>query len=181
MVPGLLARAERLNEILGQLVAWLTLVMVLVTFGIVVLRYAFDLGWIWLQESVTWMHAAVFMLAAAYTWIRDDQVRVDVFYRTASPRYQALVDGLGTLLFLFPFCGFMFWSSLDYVTASWSIGEASREAGGLGYPAVPLMKLFIPVTALLLMLQGLVTCLRCWRVLRSGEKPPDNQQHSWPV
>ena len=51
----------------GSLVAWLTLVMVLGTFVIVVLRYVFDLGWIAMQESITWMHAAVFMLGAAMT------------------------------------------------------------------------------------------------------------------
>ncbi|MCZ6584533.1 MAG: TRAP transporter small permease subunit, partial [Gammaproteobacteria bacterium] len=72
---------EDFSEFTGTVIAWLTIMMVLVTFVIVVLRYAFDLGWISMQESVTWMHAAVFMLGAAYTLKRDEHVRVDIFYR----------------------------------------------------------------------------------------------------
>ena len=58
---------ESFSEFTGILVSWLTLFMVLITFIVVVLRYAFDLGWVSMQESVTWMHAAIFMLGAAYT------------------------------------------------------------------------------------------------------------------
>jgi TRAP-type mannitol/chloroaromatic compound transport system permease small subunit len=156
----LLARLERVNVAIGRGIAWLTLAMVIVTFAIVVLRYWFDLGWIWLQESVTWMHATVFMLGAGYTLARDQHVRVDVFYRTASERRRALIDLAGTLFFLIPFAAFLAWASLDYVQASWSIREASREAGGLPYPAVPLVKTLIPATALLLLLQAAVMGLR---------------------
>ena len=152
----LLAKLERANILIGRGVAWLTLVMVVVTFTIVVLRYLFDVGWIWLQESVTWMHAAVFMLGAAYTLARDEHVRVDVFYRQAGERRQALTDLVGTLIFLLPVAVFLLWGSLDYVLASWQIQEGSREAGGLPFPAVPLVKSLIPVTALSLLLQALV-------------------------
>ena len=72
---------EAFSELTGTVIAWFTLTMVLGTFVIVVLRYAFDLGWIAMQESITWMHAAVFMLGAAYTLKRDEHVRVDIFYR----------------------------------------------------------------------------------------------------
>lgn len=156
----LLAKLERANILIGRGVAWLTLVMVVVTFTIVVLRYLFDFGWIWLQESVTWMHAAVFMLGAAYTLARDEHVRVDVFYRQAGERRQALTDLVGTLIFLLPVAVFLLWGSLDYVLASWQIQEGSREAGGLPFPAVPLVKSLIPVTALLLLLQALVSGAR---------------------
>ena len=70
---------SQLSNALGKTISWLTLLMVLLTFVIVVLRKYFDLGWIWLQESVTWMHAVVFMLAAAYTLNADEHVRVDIF------------------------------------------------------------------------------------------------------
>lgn len=156
----LLAQLERLNILIGRGVAWLTLLMVLLTFTIVVLRYLFDFGWIWLQESVTWMHAAVFMLGAGYTLARDEHVRVDVFYRQGSERQQALTNLLGTLLFLVPMAIFLLWGSLDYVLASWQIQEGSREAGGLAYPAVPLVKSLIPATALLLLLQSVVIVAR---------------------
>jgi TRAP-type mannitol/chloroaromatic compound transport system permease small subunit len=145
---------QSFSEWTGRVVAWLSLPMVILTFVIVVLRYAFDLGWIWMQESVVWMHAAVFMLAAAYTLKRDDHVRVDIFYRKMSIRRKALVDVLGTLLFLLPVSIFLIATSWDYVAVSWSIREGSREAGGLPFPCVPLLKSVIPLTAFLLMLQG---------------------------
>ncbi|HHQ14344.1 MAG TPA: TRAP transporter small permease subunit, partial [Chromatiales bacterium] len=112
---------ESFNALIGRTVAWLTLVMVLLTVVIVLLRYAFDLGWIWLQESVTWMHASVFMLAAAWTLGRDEHVRVDVFYRKLGPRGRAIVDLAGTWLFLVPVSLFLLWSSFGYVEASWAI------------------------------------------------------------
>ena len=159
---------ERVNVAIGRAAGWLTLVMVVLTFVVVVLRYAFDLGWIWLQESVTWMHAAVFMLAAAYTLARDEHVRVDVFYRTLGPRRQAMVDAAGAAFFLLPFCGFLLWSSWDYVSVSWAIHEGSREAGGLVYPWPSLLKSFIPLLAIMLMLQGFVLLARSIRTLRAS-------------
>jgi TRAP-type mannitol/chloroaromatic compound transport system permease small subunit len=138
----------------GRITAWLMVPMVAGTFVVVVLRYAFDIGWIWMQESVVWVHAAVFMLGAAYTLNRDEHVRVDIFYRGMSPRRQALVDFLGTVLFLMPVTIFLGVTSWDYVATSWRIHEASREAGGLPYPLVPLLKTLIPLTSALLLLQG---------------------------
>ena len=165
---GLTPLVENLNVVLGRITAWLTLVMVVVTFVIVVLRYAFDLGWIWLQETVTWMHAAVFMLAAAYTLARDEHVRVDVFYRRFGERGRALVDALGTALFLLPVCLFLVWTSWDYVAISWSIRESSREAGGLVYPLTSILKSFIPLMAATLALQGLVQLARSIAILRKS-------------
>ncbi len=159
---------ERINRAVGRVTAWLTLVMVIVTFVIVVLRYVFDFGWIWLQETVGWMHAAVFMLAAAYTLAEDAHVRVDIFYRNCSPRRRALIDTVGTLIFLVPVCGFLIWSSWDYVSVSWSIREGSREAGGLVYPFTSILKSMIPLMALLLFGQALVILAKSIRVLRAG-------------
>ena len=163
---------EDFAEFSGTVIAWLTVTMVLVTFVIVVLRYAFDLGWISMQESVTWMHAAVFMLGAAYTLKRDEHVRVDIFYRRMSDRRKAIVDLLGTLMFLLPMALFLAISSWDYVYTSWIIREASREAGGLPYPFVPVLKSLIPVTAGMLMLQGLANILGAILTLL-GRMPSD--------
>ena len=162
---------EDFSEFTGIVVAWLTLFMVLVTFVIVVLRYAFDLGWISMQESVTWMHAAVFMLGAAYTLKRDEHVRVDIFYRGMTPQRKAIVDLLGTLLFLLPVAVFLAAASWDYVYTSWIIREASREAGGLPYPFVPILKSLIPATACMLILQGVANLITAILTL-SGRMPP---------
>jgi TRAP-type mannitol/chloroaromatic compound transport system permease small subunit len=164
-VVGLLENIVRKT---GEWVSWLTLIMVIVMFGLVALRYWFDAGWIWLQESVTWMHAAVFMLGAAYTLAADEHVRVDIFYRDMSPTRKAWVNLVGTLIFLLPFSGFISWISWQYVELSWAIRESSPESGGLPYPWIPLMKSFIPAASLLLMLQGLVLLFRSVRTLRGG-------------
>ena len=149
---------EGINERLGRLVSWLSLAMVLVTFAVVLLRYAFDLGWIWLQESVTFMHAALFLIGAAYTLKHQGHVRVDIFYHRFSPRLQAWVDLFGTLLLLLPVCLFIFVVSWDYVAQSWALHEGSREAGGLN--GVYLLKSLILVMAGLLLLQGLAMAIR---------------------
>ena len=162
---------DSLSDATGRAVAWLTLLMVLVTFLVVVLRYLFDLGWIWLQESVTWMHAAVLMLGAAYTLRHEEHVRVDVFYRKRDALGRAWVDVFGGVFFLLPMCIFLLWSSFVYVSDSWSMQEASREAGGLPYPLVPLMKTLIPVAALLLVLQGLADLVRNIAILRGWTLP----------
>jgi TRAP-type mannitol/chloroaromatic compound transport system permease small subunit len=156
---------DRLSELTGRLTAWLTLAMVLVTCLVVVLRYVFDIGFIWLQESVTWMHAVVFMLGAAYTLEHEEHVRVDVFYRRFGERGRAVVDLLGVVLFLLPLCGWIGWSSWDFVATSWRIGEASRESGGLPYPMVPLLKSVLVVMPAALALQGLSLGLRSFRAL----------------
>jgi TRAP-type mannitol/chloroaromatic compound transport system permease small subunit len=145
---------ESISVLSGQAVAWLTFFMVLVTFVIVVLRYVFGLGFIWLQESLTWMHAAVFMLGAAYTLQQDEHVRVDVFYRGMSEHRRAWVDLVGTVIFIFPFCGLLFFESLDYVLDSWNTREVSRNAGGLPYPAVPVLKSLLLLMPLAVALQG---------------------------
>jgi len=175
-----MAIAERikvLSEWTGRLTAWLTVPMVAGTFIIVVLRYMFDLGWIWMQEGVVWLHAAVFMLAAAYTLKRDEHVRVDIFYREMPPWRKAIVNAAGTVLFLLPVCVFLAITSWDYMSTSWSIHEGSREAGGLPYPFVPLLKSLIPLTAILIALQGIADVLISFATLRSDSanvEPKEN-------
>lgn len=161
--PGLLAGLVRRA---GRAVAWLTLVMTVLTFTVVVLRYGFNLGWIWMQESVTYLHALVFMTAAAWTFQCDDHVRVDIFYREASERYKNTVNLLGTVLFLLPFSLFLLYIGWDYVSASWATREASREAGGL--PLVWLLKTLILVLPALLLAQSWVTVRQCLANLRTS-------------
>lgn len=158
-MTALSAALRRISELTGRAISWVTIPLVVLTFVIVVLRYAFDLGWIWMQESIVWMHAGIFMLAAAYTLEHDAHVRVDIFYRTFDARRRAIVDIAGTVFLMLPMLIFLIVSSLDYVATSWSIHEGSREAGGLPYPVVPLMKSVIPLTSLLLIVQGVAQLL----------------------
>ncbi len=160
-------KLDAISEWTGRLIAWLTLTMVLVTFLIVVLRYAFDLGWIALQESVTYQHALVFLLGAAYTFKQQGHVRVDIFYQSFSPKTRALVDLFGGLLLLLPVAGFIFWISWEYVAVSWELKEGSPEAGGI--PAVYLLKASMLVMAGLLIIQGIADMLRQLGILFSRD------------
>ena len=157
---------DRISNATGKITSWLTLLMVLVTTVIVVMRYVFDAGLIWLQESVTWMHAAVFMIGAAYTLLHEEHVRVDIFYRKMSSRGRALVDLLGVVIFLLPLCGFLAFKAYDFAAASWSIHESSREPGGLPYPLIPILKSIVVVMPILVALQGISLMLRSLVTIR---------------
>lgn len=155
---------EGFAEWTGRGISWLTLTLALTGFVVVVMRYLFDSGWIWMQESLTWMHSLVFMLGAAYTLKHDEQVRVDVIYRGLPERRRAFIDLTGAALFLLPLCGYIFYESLPYLISSWNISERSREAGGL--PALYLLKAILPAMAALLIVQGVAQILRNLVILR---------------
>lgn len=157
-VPAPLAWIDGITERLGRAVAWLVLVMMLIQFLVVVLRYVFNINIISMQESIMYMHAAVFLLAAPYTLKHQGHVRVDIFYRVSSIRRKAWTDLLGTLLLLIPFMSFILFSSWDYVARSWSMLEGSPESGGI--PAVFLLKTLIPVFAILMIMQGVAEIVR---------------------
>ena len=157
---------DRVSALLGKASAWLTLFMVIVTFVVVVMRYVFDAGLIWLQESVIWMHAFVFMVGAAYTLQREEHVRVDIFYGRMSPLGKAWVDAIGVVVFLLPLCGFLAWKAVDFVTVSWAMHEASRESGGLPYPLIPLLKSILLIMPLTVGMQGFAMLTRSVRTIR---------------
>jgi TRAP-type mannitol/chloroaromatic compound transport system permease small subunit len=150
----------------GRTVSWLTLLMVIVTFIVVVLRYVFDIGWIALQESVTYMHAMVFLIGASWAMQQQAHVRVDIFYSRFSTKTKAWIDLFGGLLLLLPVMVFIAWISWEYVVNSWNVLEGSREAGGL--PGVFLLKSLILVLAIMLILQALVQIARCLQTIRSA-------------
>lgn len=150
----------------GRILAWLTLGMASVTALVVVLRYGFNIGSIMAQESVIYMHGALFLLGAAYALKTGAHVRVDIFYQNFGPRARAWVDSLGAIIFLLPLCAFILASSWNYVAESWSMGEVSPEPGGI--PAVFLLKSLIPLAAINLALQGIAEVLRNALVLVEG-------------
>jgi TRAP-type mannitol/chloroaromatic compound transport system permease small subunit len=159
---------DRTTAAIGRAAAWCCLFIVLAEFAVVVMRYAFGVGSIRLQESVLYAHAALFMLAAAWTLQTDGHVRVDIFYGQANLRTKALIDLFGTVVFLLPVTVVIGALSLPYVARSWTIFEGSRETSGL--PFVYLLKTLIPLFALLLGLQGVAQAFRAWLVL-SGSRP----------
>jgi TRAP-type mannitol/chloroaromatic compound transport system permease small subunit len=151
-------RIDRLTAAIGRAVAWLVLAVVLLQFALVVARYLFGVGSIWLTETVIYGHAAVFMLAAAWTLQLGGHVRVDIFYADASARTKALIDLAGSVLLLLPFVLVLFMLSVPYAARSWVILEHSQETSGL--PLVFVLKTLIPLFALLMALQGIAQAIR---------------------
>lgn len=169
-VRGVIRVCDTVNEGVGRLVAWFTLGMVVVTFTVVVMRYGFSFGRIWIQEIAMYLHAAVFMLGAAYTLQHRAHVRVDIFYQRFTPRRRALVDLLGTVLFLVPVALFILIWSYGYVANSWGRMEDSPETGGL--PLVYVLKTFIPLAAVLLLVQAVAEIARNGMFLAGSDSIP---------
>lgn len=161
---------DAMNERIGRTVSWLALIMVLVQMIVVVMRYVFGVSWLALQESIVYMHAAVFLAAAGYTLLHDGHVRVDIFYRPASARRQAFVDLGGAIFFLLPMSVSIFVISLPYVIKSWRVLETSQE--GSGIPAVFLLKSIIIVYTVLVALQGIALALRSILTIAGIAPPP---------
>src|ERR1700675_4527009 len=151
-------RIDCLTTGLGRAVAWLALAIVRLQFALVVARYLFGLGSIWLTETVIYAHATLFMLAAAWTLKAGGHVRVDVFYAEASPRTRATIDLIGALLLLLPFALVLLWLAWPYAARSWAILERSQETSGL--PLVFALKTLIPLFALMMALQGIAQAIR---------------------
>jgi TRAP-type mannitol/chloroaromatic compound transport system permease small subunit len=154
---------DRLTAAIGRTAAWLALVIVLLQFVLVVARYVFGFGSIWLTETVIYAHATLFMAASAWTLSAGGHVRVDVFYAAAAPRTRALVDLLGALLLLLPFMLVLLWLSVPFAARSWAVLERSQESSGL--PLLFLLKTIIPVFAALMALQGMAQAVRAAHAL----------------
>lgn len=151
---------------IGRAVSWLAPLVVVLVFGLVAARYLFATSSVAAGELVLWLHAAAFLVGAAFALRRDAHVRVDVLRPRFGERGRAWAELVGTIAFLLPFALFLAWVSWPYVAASWRIDEGSREPGGL--PNVWLLKALIPIAGMLLALQGLAVVARAIAVLRGA-------------
>jgi TRAP-type mannitol/chloroaromatic compound transport system permease small subunit len=156
-------RVDAVNEHVGRVVAWTALMMVLIQFLVVIMRYVFAIGSIPVQESILYTHALLFLLGAGYTLKRDGHVRVDIFYREATASRRAAIDLFGVVVLLWPVCAAIFYYSWSFVTNSVRIREGSTEPSGLHL--VFLLKGLILVFAGLVALQGLALAARSILVL----------------
>ena len=162
-----LSAVEKFTEVTGRFISWATVTMVILVVLVVITRYFLGLGSIALQESVTYLHCLVFMMGFAFTLKHDGHVRVDIFYRRFSPRFKAIVNLVGGLLFLIPFCLLIFFTSWDYVLASWVIRETSAENNGL--PFIYLLKTLMLLMPATLVLQGIAEIIRSGLVLSGAD------------
>lgn len=158
---------DALNERIGRTVLWLTLIVVIVSAANAISRKAFHMSsnaWLELQW---YLFGAIFLLAAGYTYLRNEHVRVDVLAARFPVKVQVGIEIFGILFFLLPAAALVFWLSLPYFYESWRLHELSSNTGGLiRWPA----KLLIPVGFGLLILSGISRLIRCIAFL-AGKGP----------
>lgn len=165
---------NRLSGAFGWLAGWLCVAMIGVVFIDVIARYVFASGSIAMQEMEWHLFAAVFLLGAAYTMRENANVRVDIFYGRMGPRKKAVVDILGTLLFVIPMCSLILYSSYDFVAYSYQIQEVSVDPGGLPYRFA--FKALLPLGYLLVLVQSLAVVSRNLRLLRGDANADSGSQ-----
>lgn len=176
LLLGASSAFDRVNESIGRIISWLVPLMVMNTFAVAVLRYAFDLGWVWLQETYIWMHGTIIMMGVGYTLLHEGHVRVDILYEGFSSRAKAWINLLGVLLFLIPMVGVLIWIIYPYVSLSWSRLESSREAGGI--PAIFILKSTMLLFCGTLGLQGISLGLRSFlEIINVTDSPDEHSTH----
>ena len=158
---------ENITSKIGRKVSWLILFMTLIAFSVALLRYFFNIGFVWMQELYIWMHGLVFLLAAAYTLQEDKHVRVDIFYRRFSETSKAYVNIFFSILFIIPFILIVSKYSIPYILKSWISLEKSREAGGLQF--LYIYKTSIILFCFFLFIQTIALILRCVLVINKKE------------
>ncbi len=151
-------KIDAANEKIGRSVSWLTLILVLLVCYDVISRYLFKSSIVAIQELQWHFFAIIFLVAAAYTLKYDEHVRVDVLYSKFSPRTQAVINLIGTIIFLIPFCLLIVYASRNFVFSSFQIAETSPDPGGL--PARYILKAILPISFFLILLQGIALILR---------------------
>ncbi|USD66399.1 TRAP transporter small permease subunit [Vibrio sp. SCSIO 43136] len=147
---------ERIFNRIGDVLGWISSILFLLLLANVVydviMRYAFNDVSIAFQEMEWHLFSAVFLLGVPYAIKAGGHVRVDIFYERLSLRAQAIIDILGTVLWLIPFCLLVAWFGIDFAKESYLLGETSGDPGGLPYRWI--IKAMIPVSFTLMALSG---------------------------
>lgn len=156
-----------INRLVGLALSWLSLAMVIVCFTVVVQRYFFRISYVWMQDLYVWLSGAMFTGVAGFALLRDDHVRVDIFYRPWSTRGKAIADLIGVVVFLLPFVTVVATYGWVFIARSWRLYEGSANMGGM--PGLFILKTFILVFCALVGLQGLAWAFRSILVLAGKE------------
>jgi TRAP-type mannitol/chloroaromatic compound transport system permease small subunit len=159
---------DRINEAVGRIVSWVSLLLVLVVFVDVVMRYLFKTSFVFTQEMEWHLFAFIFLIGAGYTLLHDGHVRVDIIYQRLSVKGKAWVNLLGVIFFLIPGCYLVIATSWKFVGNSFSMMEGSPDPGGIPFRFI--VKSFMTVGYFLLLLQGLSMGLHALLQLMGVEK-----------
>ena len=157
-----------INEQVGRATTWLTTILVLLFCYDVITRYVFNTSSVAMFELEWHLFSVIFLVGAGYTLKYDRHVRVDILYAKFSPKGKALINLLGTLFFLIPFCILVFRGTIPYIELSWKIDEGSSDAGWL--PHRYIIKSFMFLGFLLLFLQGISVICKSLLVLLGKKK-----------
>ena len=173
---GFASLFDKFILLVAHIAIWSGLAMIIIQVLSVLLRYMFGVNFIWMQESITYLFGIMFLLGSSFALLRDEHVRVDIFYSRFSAKRKALIDFLGTYLFLLPLCALILWAANGYVAASWRAMEGSPDASGI--QAVYLLKSLIPAFATLLAMAGFVQANRAAAILRGLPVPNRAEGHA---
>lgn len=157
-----------INTFIGQVFSWLAVFVVLVCFTVVVQRYVASTTLMWMQELYVWSSGAMFMAVSGYALLRNQHVRVDIFYRPASNRIKAMADLFGTVVFIWPFLAIVAIYSLPFVQRSWGLKEISPNVDGM--PGLFILKTFVLVFVAVVGLQSISMVIRSVLVLAKHEE-----------
>ncbi|OGR26648.1 MAG: C4-dicarboxylate ABC transporter permease [Desulfobacterales bacterium RIFOXYA12_FULL_46_15] len=162
---------DGLSDKIGRLVGWLTTLMVLVVFYDTVMRYAFNMGNVALQELEWHLFSIVFLIGAAYTLKHSGHVRVDIIFVNLSEKTKAWIDFLGIFILLIPFSVAVILATQGFIMNSWAVREISPDPGGL--PARYALKAMIPIGFILLIIQGLSEAAKNFMIIMGYKKQED--------
>jgi TRAP-type mannitol/chloroaromatic compound transport system permease small subunit len=168
LLAGYIRLVSAINRWVGLTLSWLALAVVLVCFVVVVQRYFFHSTQLWMQDLYVWLSGAMFTGVAGFALLRNDHVRVDIFYARWSARGKAIADLIGVLFFLLPFVIVVALYAFPFVSRSWRIYEGSANVGGM--PGLFVLKSFILVFCALVGLQGIAWAFRSILVLAGREQ-----------
>ena len=159
---------DRIADVTGRITAWLIVPMTLAVTYEVVARHFFRAPTIWAFDVTYMLYGTHFMIGTAYTLMRVGHVRTDMLYANWSIRRQNWIDAVGYLFFFFPAMVLLFYFGWQEFHHSWSIGETSDASPWR--PIVYPFKGVIPLTAALLLLQGIAEFLKSMYAIRTGRE-----------
>jgi TRAP-type mannitol/chloroaromatic compound transport system permease small subunit len=166
LLDRIVGAIDAVSTATGWLAGWLIVPMTFAVAFEVVARYAFHAPTKWTYEVTYMTYGAQFMLAAAYTLLKGGHIRTDVFYERWSAKTRATIDALCYVIFFFPGLLFILYAGAVEALFAWEIGEGTGlRIGSVPFPMY-LLKAVIPLTAALLLLQGLSELIRCGRAIR---------------
>ena len=156
---------DKLTDNIANGLLYILIVLIVLVFSTVFFRYVFNMSYIIIQEIIMYLHALIFMFGISYALKENSHVKIDVLYNSLNKRTQRVISIAGLVSFILPTALFIIYISIDMVTQSWMILEGSSEAGGLNL--VFILKSLIPITGVLIFLQGISELIKHIRVSRS--------------